>query len=73
MCVLNTIDEVKAKLNDCQRRYDESTYSGLESCIPNPTLIKYEPVEGKYRTTRVTINLSTPGIEGYEIIEELED
>jgi len=57
----------------CQRQFDESTYSGLENCIPNPILIKYEIVEDKYKTTRVTVNLSTPGIDGYEIVEELED
>ena len=70
ICLGNHITEEGIR---CQRQLNESTYSGLENCIPNPILIKYEPVEGKYKTTRVTVNLSTPGIEGYEVVEELED
>ena len=54
----------------CQRQFDERTYSGLENCIQNPVLATYRRVDGKYEVTLVTVYLDTPGIDGYELIED---
>ena len=59
-CLGNNFDEDGRRV---RTQLDPSTYAGLEECIPNPILMRYESAGP--RTTKVTVYLNH--VEEYEV------